>query len=213
MKKMGIVFDCDSTLSTIEGIDELGRLAGVQKEIEYLTNQAMDGLVPLEQVYEKRLQIIRPNESQIIEIAQLYLQTIVPDVLKTVGALQKKNIQLAIVSGGLFPAIEPLARALNIADLYAVPMNFDSAGNYLSIEPHPLTTAKGKAQIVGEWRQKYDLNQVIMIGDGMSDAEAVSASGADLFVAFTGVIAREKVVARADKVLADYSDLEALLGL
>ena len=39
-----IVFDCDSTLSSIEGIDELARLAGPSafKEVEALTHAAMN---------------------------------------------------------------------------------------------------------------------------------------------------------------------------
>ena len=44
MKKI-IAFDCDSTLSSIEGVDELARIAGDQifQEVENLTNLAMDG--------------------------------------------------------------------------------------------------------------------------------------------------------------------------
>ena len=38
-----IFFDCDSTLSSIEGIDELARLRGVEERIVTLTNAAMDG--------------------------------------------------------------------------------------------------------------------------------------------------------------------------
>jgi phosphoserine phosphatase len=47
MKKI-IAFDCDSTLSAIEGVDELARIAGDQifQEVENLTNLAMDGEVP-----------------------------------------------------------------------------------------------------------------------------------------------------------------------
>jgi len=49
-----IIFDCDSTLSLIEGIDELGRLAGQESEIAALTKRTMDGDLPLESVYERR---------------------------------------------------------------------------------------------------------------------------------------------------------------
>ena len=44
-----VLFDCDSTLSAIEGIDELGRLRGpkVFQEIEGMTNAAMNGGTPM----------------------------------------------------------------------------------------------------------------------------------------------------------------------
>jgi phosphoserine phosphatase len=45
-----IIFDCDSTLSTIEGIDELARWQGRTQQVAELTNRAMNGDVPLESV-------------------------------------------------------------------------------------------------------------------------------------------------------------------
>ena len=64
-----LVFDCDSTLSEIEGIEEL---AGAQKdEIAELTNRAMDGAVPLEEVYGLRLEWIRPTRPAVDAVAEL----------------------------------------------------------------------------------------------------------------------------------------------
>jgi len=41
-----ICFDCDSTLSRIEGIDELARRVGMGEEMSKLTDLAMNGVVP-----------------------------------------------------------------------------------------------------------------------------------------------------------------------
>ena len=38
-----IFFDCDSTLSAIEGVDELARLKGKEWRVSLLTQKAMDG--------------------------------------------------------------------------------------------------------------------------------------------------------------------------
>jgi phosphoserine phosphatase len=50
-----IVFDCDSTLSKIEGIDELARLRGEKtfSEIEALTNAAMNGEVAIDEIFAR----------------------------------------------------------------------------------------------------------------------------------------------------------------
>ena len=45
-----VIFDCDMTLVTVEGIDELARLKGQAEYIAELTRQAMDGKIPLEEV-------------------------------------------------------------------------------------------------------------------------------------------------------------------
>ena len=59
MEFHNVIFDLDSTLVSIEGIDELGRMVGKESEIQKLTDAAMRGDVTLEEVFEKRLQIIR----------------------------------------------------------------------------------------------------------------------------------------------------------
>ena len=57
-----ILFDCDSTLSAIEGIDELARVRGPQvfAEVEAMTNAAMEGKITVQDVFSRRLAIIRP---------------------------------------------------------------------------------------------------------------------------------------------------------
>ena len=43
-----VIFDCDSTLSAIEGVDELARVRGPElfAEVEAMTHAAMDGKIP-----------------------------------------------------------------------------------------------------------------------------------------------------------------------
>ena len=48
-----VVFDCDSTLSTVEGIEELARER--RAEVEALTVEAMRGALPLEQIFGRRM--------------------------------------------------------------------------------------------------------------------------------------------------------------
>ncbi|MDO5091746.1 MAG: HAD-IB family phosphatase, partial [Cardiobacteriaceae bacterium] len=140
-----VAFDCDSTLSSLEGIDELAALAGVRDDVEALTNQAMNGDVPLEAVYGKRLDLIRPNRADLAQIAREYLATVVPGARDTIAALKARGIAVAIVSGGLRDAILPLAKVLGIEEknVFAVPLEFDGNGDYLALPDHPLTTAHG----------------------------------------------------------------------
>lgn len=60
-----IIFDCDSTLSTIEGIDYLAEIAGKGSEVADLTSKAMNGEVKFEDVFAKRLDIIQPRKEQL----------------------------------------------------------------------------------------------------------------------------------------------------
>ena len=49
-----VIFDCDSTLTGIEGIDELANHPDSQQQVADLTRSAMDGKVNLETVYGER---------------------------------------------------------------------------------------------------------------------------------------------------------------
>lgn len=54
MNISAIIFDCDSTLSSIEGIDELAETKNVQQEVSRLTELAMNktGINPLQETTE-----------------------------------------------------------------------------------------------------------------------------------------------------------------
>jgi hypothetical protein len=58
-----IAFDCDSTLSGIEGIDEMARLRGAAcfAEIDAMTRDAMEGRISLDSIFARRLDIVRAN--------------------------------------------------------------------------------------------------------------------------------------------------------
>ncbi|MBI4545890.1 MAG: hypothetical protein HY703_11890, partial [Gemmatimonadetes bacterium] len=61
-----VLFDCDSTLSAIEGVEELA--AAHRAEVVALTESAMRGQVPLEQVYARRLELARPTRERVAEL-------------------------------------------------------------------------------------------------------------------------------------------------
>jgi phosphoserine phosphatase len=127
-----LLLDCDSTLSAVEGIDELGRLRGAEvfKQVERMTAEAMDGSIPLEKVFAQRLALIRPTRAELAEIAAKYIATIEPDATEALGRIRATGWQIAIVSGGFTEAILPLAIVLGIERVYAVELYFDTSGNY-----------------------------------------------------------------------------------
>src|SRR3954464_13846401 len=62
-----VILDVDSTLSGVEGIDWLASKRGSAMEaaVASLTEQAMQGAIPLESVYGERLKMVRPTKAEI----------------------------------------------------------------------------------------------------------------------------------------------------
>ena len=196
-----VVFDCDSTLSTIEGIEELAREH--RAEVEALTEEAMRGTIPLEQVYGRRLELVRPPRGRVIALGQRYIETLVPDAIETVAALKAEGVNVRVISGGLKPAVLAVARRLGVAEeaVAAVDIYFDENGSYAGFEEaSPLATSGGKRRVIEAWHLEAP---VLMVGDGATDLEAQPA--VDGFAAFAGVVYRAQVVAAADYVIRENS--------
>ncbi len=204
-----VVFDCDSTLSAIEGIDELA--AEHRAEIEALTDAAMRGEVPLEEVYGRRLEIVRPGQGRVEWLGRRYIEALVPGTGALLRALRDAHVGVRVVSGGLRPAVLALTRTLDLADEHvaAVDIRFAADGSYAGFDAgSPLTRSDGKATVLRAWLPTL-AGPVLMVGDGVTDLEA--RPPADMFAAFTGVVARERVVAAADFVAATMDEIRRLV--
>lgn len=207
-----ICFDCDSTLSAIEGIDELARLRGpaTLAQVAAMTNDAMDGKIPLEQVFGRRLDIIRPGKAETEAVGQLYIKDIEPTAKETVAKLKAAGWTPVIVSAGYTQAIEPLAKFLGIARIEAVALKFDAKGNYAGFdEAHPATRKGGKPEIVQALRRELQPVRSVAVGDGVSDLETKPV--VDLFVGFGRYTERAKVKAGAAKFIYSLVELVSIL--
>ena len=197
-----VVFDCDSTLSDLEGIDALA--ADHDMEVRALTDAAMRGDVPLEDVYARRLEIVRPSADRLAWLGRLYVGMVLPDVRAVVRILREAGVLVRIVSGGLLPAILHVSRDLGIPDwdVFAVDVTFDEWGRYAGFDSEsPLARSGGKRDLIESWDDAP--RPIMMVGDGTTDLETKPV--VDRFVAFAGVVERTAVVENADVVIRDKS--------
>jgi len=203
-----LLLDCDSTLSSIEGIDELGRLRGpvTFKAVEDMTNAAMNGGTPMEAIFAKRLDIIKPTAAELAAIGAQYIATVEPTALASLAKLRAAGWQIAIVSGGFTQAIRPLADFLGIDRVEAVVLKFHADGTYAGFDDScPTCKTKGKNVVARRLRAEYQATHVVMVGDGASDLEV--KGDADLVVGFGRYVQRPKVVAGADKFVRSLAEL------
>ncbi len=197
-----VIFDCDSTLSALEGVEALA--VGNRREVETLTDSAMRGELPLDAVYGRRLELIRPSRAAVEALVDRYIEELVDDAAATVATLTAAGVDVRVISGGLRPAVLGLTRHLGLSDdaITAVPVYFDAAGEYAGFDERaPTARAGGKAEVIRALRAAPTPlpARVMFVGDGATDLEA--RDEVDLFVAYAGVIERPEVVAAAPVVL------------
>ena len=208
-----LLLDCDSTLSALEGIDELGRLRGPAtfKAVEDMTNAAMNGGTPMEAIFAKRLDIIQPTKAELESIGALYISTVEPTAVATLAQLHAAGWTIIIVSGGFTQAIRPLADFLGIARVEAVVLKFKPDGSYAGFdETCPTCRTKGKNEVARRLRAEFQATTVVMVGDGASDLEV--KGDADVMIGFGRYTQRPKVVAGADQFITSLDQLPSVLG-
>ncbi len=199
-----IYFDCDSTLSAMEGVDELLRDVdpAFRAEIAALTDAAMNGDLPLAEVYEQRLSRLAPNERQLQQIGTLYAERALPDAKAVIAALRSLGKIVGVVSGGLLVPVRTFARFLGVDEqhVFAVPLQFDANGNYRDFDRSSLLWRnQGKVELLRSLPASH--RPLAFVGDGVTDLETQGT--ADLFVGFGGVIARPAVQQRAEVFVAE----------
>lgn len=193
-----VLFDCDSTLTRLEGIDRLG---GGRPELAELTAAAMSGRVRLEDVYRERLDLVKPGRDAVARLAADYLENSVEDAGAVIGALARAGVDVHVISGGVLSAVAWFAAALGLPpdSVHAVDVVFDEDGAYAGFdEASPLTRSGGKAAFIRGLAPRLAA-PIMLVGDGVTDLEAAPA--VDLFVAYSGVVERPAVSDAAEVVI------------
>ncbi len=203
-----ICFDMDSTLITIECIDELADFAGKKAEVSAVTEAAMRGEIDYRESLRQRLALLAGLDARVL--ARVFGERLLlsPGARELLEACQNAGLRTAILSGGFTYFTERLR----------IELGFDFAtSNELEISGGKLTgrvvgdivdaTAKAHhlARLTDELGLKKD--QVIACGDGANDLMMMAQAG--LSVAFR---AKPATRAKAD-VAINFGGLDSLLNL
>lgn len=203
-----LAMDMDSTLITIECIDELGDLAGKKAEIAAITERAMRGELDFPGALRHRVAALAGlREAALVEVYEKRLK-LTAGAETLVRACKDHGVKLLLVSGGFTFFTERLKARLGLD--YTI-------SNRLEIENGRLTGrvlgdiagAEAKAAKFRAVLQeaKGSKEQSVAIGDGANDLKMMAEAG--LSVAF-----RAKPVVRAQADCAvNWSGLDAVVNL
>jgi len=101
-----IVFDCDSTLSLIEGIDQIAERKGVLAQVHHLTERAMSETGVFNTMYTERLEFVKPNFEDMLWLADRYYENRTEHVNEVIEILAGLGKKLFIASAGLLPPFD-----------------------------------------------------------------------------------------------------------
>ncbi len=176
-----VVMDMDSTLITIECIDEIADMIGVKPEVAHITEAAMRGEIDFAESLTRRVALLKGlDESALQRVYDERLQ-LSPGAEKMLATLQSHGIKTLLVSGGFTFFTERLKLSLGLDAAIA---------NTLEIVDGKLTgrvlgailDAEGKATQLRRLRDQLGLaaHQVVAMGDGANDLKMMAAAGVSI---------------------------------
>ncbi|MEO8965913.1 MAG: HAD-IB family phosphatase [Gammaproteobacteria bacterium] len=189
-----IIFDCDGTLSAIEGIDHLAEQNGAGDSVKQLTALAMGttGLNPI--LYQQRLDLVKPTKEQILALAQDYFQHQSEDAAAVIQLFSRLKKKIYIISAGLYPSVVKFAELLGVSseNVFAVNVEFDQQGVYSHFDKtSPLSEVHGKKTIVTQLKNSNP--SIAFVGDGLNDYSAYDL--VTRFIGYGGAYYRENIAA------------------
>jgi phosphoserine phosphatase len=203
-----VAMDMDSTLITIECIDELGDLAGKKAEVAAITAQAMRGEIDYPESLRRRVQLLAGLQVAALEKVYQERLRLTPGAHELLTACKTHGVKLLLVSGGFTFFTERLKDRLGLD--YTI-------SNTLEIERNRLTgkvlgnivDADAKAAKFLEVMKTLGIqkHQTLAIGDGANDLKMLAEAG--LSIAFH---AKPVVRAQVDYALS-YCGLDGVLNL
>ncbi len=204
-----VAMDMDSTLITIECIDELGVLAGKGSEIASITEQAMRGeIADYKESLRRRVKLLAGlPESSLNTIYEQRLK-LTPGAEALVASCKKHGVKLLLVSGGFTFFTARLKQRLGLD--YTISNTLEvKEGKLTGALVGEIVDADAKAEkfrsVLRELRASRE--QSVAIGDGANDLKMMQEAGVS--VAF-----RAKPVVRAQASCAlNWSGLDGVLNL
>jgi len=202
------VMDMDSTLISIECIDEIADMVGIKPQVAAITERAMQGELDFAQSLRERVALLKGlSEEDLMRVLNERLK-LNPGAKEWIETCKKNNITTLLVSGGFTFFAERVKAMLGLD--YAVSNTLEIIDGKLTGRVlGDIVDAQVKANELIKLRDQRGLaaTQTIAIGDGANDLKMMAAAGA-------GVAYHAKPVVQAQATYAlNYSGLDGVINL
>ena len=205
-QKSLLVADMDSTMITVECIDELADYAGIKPQISEITERAMRGELEFEAALEARVALLEGLDEAVIERCLAERVTIMPGAVALVRTMRARGGYAVLVSGGFTRFAEPVAAYIGFDRAIANRL-LVADGKLTGKVARPIIGSAAKLETLLAVTTERGLKEAdtLAVGDGANDLAMIERAG--LGVAYQA----KPIVAAAAAARVDHGDLTALL--
>jgi len=201
-----LVADMDSTMITVECIDELADYAGIKPQIAAVTEAAMRGELDFESALDARVALLKGLDEGVIAQCLAERVHIMSGAVELVRTMRGQGARCILVSGGFTRFAEPVAASIGFDQAIANVLEI-SGGKLAGTVTKPIVGSDTKERTLAEAADALYLppEATMAVGDGANDLAMIRRAG--LGVAYHA----KPVVAAAAAARIDHNDLTALL--
>lgn len=205
-RKKLIVADMDSTMITVECIDELADYAGIKTQIAAVTEAAMRGELDFGEALDARVALLKGLDESVIARCLAERVEIMPGARELVRTMRGWGASAILVSGGFTRFAEPIAAEIGFNRAIANVLEI-ADGKLAGTVTKPIVDASTKLATLSEAVLDLGLSraETLAVGDGANDLAMITQAG--LGVAYHA----KPVVAAAAGARIDHGDLTTLL--
>jgi len=176
-----LVMDMDSTLITIETIDELADLVGRKAEVAAVTAQAMRGEIEYDESLRRRVAVLKGLPESALE--QLYTERVrlSPGAERMIEGVKNAGLKTLLVSGGFTHVTDRLKARLGLDYVRANTLGVEN-GRFTGELVGRIVNADVKREALLEARDRLAArkDQIIAMGDGANDLKFMSEAGVSI---------------------------------
>jgi phosphoserine phosphatase len=203
-----LAMDMDSTLISIECIDEIADFAGRKAEVAAVTAAAMRGEIDWPESLERRVAALAGLDEA--ALARVYDERLRfnPGAEKLVRAARRAGLKTLLVSGGFTYFTDRVRERLGLDYAYSNVL-VTEGGRLVGRTSGALVDARGKAAHLARLKRELGMarERVLAIGDGANDLPMLAEAGTSI-----AYHAKPVVRAKADYAL-DFAGLDGVLNL
>jgi phosphoserine phosphatase len=201
-----LVADMDSTMITVECIDELADYAGVKAEVAAVTERAMKGEIGFEAALAERVALLAGLDEAAIDRCREERVRLTPGARALVRTMKREGAFTLLVSGGFTRFADPVGAEIGFDRVVANRLDIEG-GRLRGTVAAPVVGAEGKrlALLDAAAERSLRLDETLAVGDGANDVPMLKEAG--LGIAYR---AKPAAAAAADASIL-HNDLTALL--
>ncbi len=209
------IIDFDSTIITVESLDELARIAlehnpnkdKIARQIADITHAGMEGTIDFPTSLAKRFSLFNPTTADLEKVIVFLKEKITPSFRRNKAFFEKYHEQIYIISGGFREYILPVIEEFGITEdhILANTLIYDTHGSITGYDKDNLLAQEnGKVKAVASLHKK---GKICVVGDGITDYQIKEQGMAHTFFAFCENVQRKGVAAKADNIIKSFDEL------